>query len=201
MFPFPIAGPARRAARALGAVLALALLASCAALPGPTSGTDGDGFSLTGRFSVRQGKEGGSGRIQWRHRAADDELLVTSPIGQGIARITRTPSAGGSVYRLTTADEREFSAPDAETLTEQALGWRLPLAGLPDWVRGRPAPGSPAQVERDAQGRPARLRQDEWLIGYEAWEGGLPSRLLMERGELRIRLLVEAWTDRPGERP
>lgn len=201
MYSPTIAGPARHATRALSLVVSLALLASCAALPVPGPGGDGDGFSLNGRFSVRQGKDGGSGRIQWRHSTADDELLVTSPLGQGVARITRTSAAGGAVYRLTTADEREFSAPDAESLTEQALGWRLPLAGLPDWVRGRAAPGSPAQVERDAQGRPASLRQDDWRIDYEAWEGGLPSRMLMERGELRIRLLVEAWTDAPGERP
>ena len=194
MLSHPIDGPARRAARTVCSLMAIALLTACAALP-DTRGIDGvDGFTLNGRFSVRQGKEGGSGRIQWRHGDAHDELLVTSPIGQGIARITRS---AGAPYRLTTADEREFSASDAETLTEQALGWRLPLSGLPDWVRGRAAPGSPAQVERDAQGRPSSLRQDEWRIDYEAWEGGLPSRLVMERGDLRIRLLVENWADAP----
>jgi len=38
---------------------------------------------------VRHTKDSGSARIFWRHFGRRDELLITLPVGQGIARITR----------------------------------------------------------------------------------------------------------------
>ena len=118
--------------RSLCAVAALLLLAACATPGFLLSATDAE-FDLSGRIAVRYRDDAGSGNIAWRHAARADELLLTSPLGQGIARIVRT----GDEVSLTTQDGREFRAADAESLTEQVLGFRLPLLGLADWVRGR----------------------------------------------------------------
>jgi outer membrane lipoprotein LolB len=70
----------------------------------------------------------------------------------------------GEAVVLTSADGREFSDRDGEALTERVLGFRLPIAGLADWVRGRPAPALEERgwkveyQERDAENRPTRLR-------------------------------------------
>jgi outer membrane lipoprotein LolB len=85
-------------------------------------------FELSGRIAVRFREESSSGNFAWRHGAADDEVLITSPLGQGIARIVRA----GDAVTLTDAEGREHQASDAEALTEQVLGFRLPLAGLAD---------------------------------------------------------------------
>ena len=151
-----------------------------------------DGFELSGRFAMRLRDEGASGRIEWRHDRHSDELAVNSPLGQGIARITRN----GREYRLHTARDEEFRATDPESLTEKALGWRLPLAGLPDWVRARPSPGAAVRLERNAAGRLIVLEQDDWRVeyqDYEPGESGLPTRVQLTRGELQIRLLIERW--------
>ena len=148
-----------------------------------------DGFELVGRVAVRYGNDGASGRIAWKHSSATDEMLISSPLGQGIARITRH---GGKV-KLVTADQKEYTASDAESLTERVLGWRLPLAGLPDWVQGRADPARPARSVHDAQSRLSELIQDDWRVEYEEYEGARPSRLRISRADLEIRLVVDEW--------
>jgi outer membrane lipoprotein LolB len=176
--------------RALAAA-ALVVLAGCATLPPPSAPLAGDAFEVTGRFAARQGSEGGSGRIQWRHTGTDDDLVVSNPIGQGIARITRREG----VYTLETADDRQLTSTNADALAEQALGWPLPVSGLPDWLRGRPVPGRPATVERGVNGEPRFLEQDGWRVEYLAFEEGgtLPTRLKVSRGDLDLRFSIESW--------
>ena len=176
---------------ALLAAMLPVLLGACASQPGGRlEPIAGEGFELVGRIAIRYGLEGVSGRINWSHRPGSDELLITSVLGQGVARITR---AAGEV-KLVTADRREFTAADAEALTEQVLGWRLPLEGLPDWVQGRAhSARAPARLTRDAQGRLSELQQDDWRVEYQDYEGGQPSRIRIWRADMEIRLLVEQW--------
>jgi outer membrane lipoprotein LolB len=172
----------------LASVAALAL-AACAALPKPVSPAGNGGFELQGRVAVRYGSDGASGNLAWRHSADSDELLITSFLGQGVARIRRS---GGEVQLF--AEGKEHRAPDAEALTEQVLGWRLPLGGLPDWVQGRPAPGGAAEVRRDGADRVVAFVQDQWKVEYQAFEGQRPSRLRLTRPNLEIRLIVDQWS-------
>src|SRR5258708_26215450 len=110
-------------------------------------------LGLTGRIAARYGAESFSGNLAWRHAERNDEMLIPTPIGQGVARIVRE----GEAVTLTTAEPKEYRATDAETLTEQVLGFRLPLAGLADRVRARPSGAAPLKDERSADGRLMRL--------------------------------------------
>jgi len=148
------------------------------------------GFELSGRVAVRHGKDAASGRIFWRHSNDADEVLITSPLGQGVARLNRK----GDQFQLVTGDRKEYRADNAEDLTEQALGWRLPLAGLSDWVQARPSPGRPAEVRGDVN-RDLELWQDGWHVAYEEFREGRPFRLRMSRENLEITLVVDQWTN------
>jgi outer membrane lipoprotein LolB len=163
------------------------LLAACAA-PGFVRPAMDLEFELTGRIAMKYRDEAASGNIAWRHGARDDELLLTSPLGQGLARIVRA----GDETTLTTQDGREFRAANAELLTEQALGFRLPLAGLADWVRARPAPG-PAVTRNDAEGRPAQIEQFGWKVEYLEYAGKLPARLNLTYPGVQLRLAISGW--------
>ena len=177
--------------RSLCAAAALLLLAACAA-PGfllPAQELD---FELSGRIAVQYRDDAGSGNIVWRHGARGDEMLLTTPFGQGIARLAR---AGDEII-LTTQDGREFRAADAESLTETVLGFRLPLLGLADWVRGRPAAAPAPAAERqrtDAAGRLGEFEQSGWRIQYLEFEGALPSRIKLNYPGLELRLAISAW--------
>jgi outer membrane lipoprotein LolB len=132
-------------------------------------------FDMAGRIAARYREEAFSGIVTWRHAADGDEMLLSTPMGQGVARIVRQ----GDAIVVTTSEGQEYSDRDGEALTERVLGFRLPLGGLADWVRGRPAPALEARgwkveyQERDEQGRPARLRLTypgvELRLAISAW--------------------------------
>ena len=177
-----------RVTRCLLLAAATCIAAACTTLPRTTVAPDG--FALAGRVAVRNGDEAASARVDWRHASAADDLLVSTPLGAGIAEITRREN----VYTLVTAQGERFSANDPERLTEQALGWALPLAGLPDWVQGRPQPGVPAETRYDGD-RLAELRQLGWTIEYTGYDEASrrPKRLRITRGSLDIRLAIDEW--------
>jgi outer membrane lipoprotein LolB len=140
-------------------VLLAAFLAACAQIEikppeGPLE------FSLAGRIAARSGKESFTGNISWRHARNGDEMLISTPTGQGVAQIVRQ----GDAVLLKTSEPREYRAADSEELTERVLGFRLPIEGLAETVQGRPSPALEARgwkveyQEYDAQRRPTRLR-------------------------------------------
>ena len=162
--------PAAARALALAATLSVA---ACAELRFLLPGGDAE-FELAGRIAVRWRDESSTGNFAWRHGARSDEVLITTPLGQGVARIVREG--------------------DAVTLTEQVLGFRLPLAGLADWVRARAGPG-PSQVRTDSDGRMAELEQSGWKIEYLEWraDGRLPSRMKLSYPGIELRLAIAEW--------
>ena len=170
-------------------VAAAALLVACATVPEPGVPPPG-GFELSGRVAIRHARDSGSAKIFWRHSDGADDLFITSPVGQGIARISRE----GDRFRLVTGDKKEYRAGDAESLTEQALGWRLPLSGLADWVQARASPERPAEVVGSA-GDGLEIRQDGWRIAYEEFREGRPFRLRLSREGIEIRMTVDQWAN------
>lgn len=174
--------------RRLLAAAALALLLAACAAPGFLLPAKDLEFEIAGRIAVRYRDDAGTGNIAWRHGARGDEMLLTSPLGQGIARLVRA----GEVITLTTQEGHEFQASDAESLTEQVLGFRLPLAGLADWVRARAAPG-PVRTRLDPAGRLAELEQSGWRVEYLEYAGARPSRLRLTYPGLELRLAISWW--------
>lgn len=187
--------------RASPRVLLLALLAGCAGLP-PTApilapaGLPGKAltvFNMNGRIGARYDGKGFYGNVRWRHDAAGDEVWLLSPLGQTVAQLTR--GAGG--VDLLTSDQRRFHAADAETLTEDVLGWRLPLQGLAYWVQGRPAPGDGAEAREAAADGGVRLRQAGWTIELDKFSvvdgASLPGVVSLRRDGLEVKLAVERW--------
>jgi outer membrane lipoprotein LolB len=163
------------------------LLAGCASLESRVAGAPE--FELAGRIAVRYGGESSSGNVAWRHARDADELLITSSLGQGVARIVRD----GEEIILTTAEPREYRAADAEALTEQVLGFRLPLAGLADWVRARPSTEAPAMAEYSSDGRLLSLEQRGWKIEYLEYSGAKPARMRLTYPGIELRLAISEW--------
>ena len=179
----------RRAFLAAGLALGLTVLQAGCAPEFVLPSTDVQ-FELEGRLAIRYRKEGASGNLAWRHSERTDEMMLTSPVGQGLARLVRQD---GEVV-LTLQDGRVLRATDAEALTEQALGFRIPLAGLAEWVRGRLAPAPPPVREvRDGQDRLIELEQAGWTIRFLDYEGRIPLRLHLTYPDVELRLAISAW--------
>jgi outer membrane lipoprotein LolB len=132
-------------------------------------------FELAGRIAARYGKESFTGNIAWRHAKSGDELLISTPTGQGVAQIVRQ----GEAVLLKTAEPREYRASDAESLTERVLGFPVPLEGLADWVRGRRSPG---------------LESRGWKIEYQEYdEQRRPTRMRLTYQGIELRLAISQW--------
>lgn len=172
-------------------------LGACSALPRPAgqTGVPGrdalDAFMIEGRFSLRHENRNHSGRLSWRHDRNGDEILLASPLGQGLAEIISNREGA----RLSTSDGQAFIAGNAEQLTMQVLGYALPIGRLTDWVRGRGQPD--AQTLTDRFGRPQRLAEDDWTIEYEydsEAPQAPPARLFIERKDaFDLRLRIDEW--------
>lgn len=151
------------------------------------------GFYFSGRIGVQYDGQGFSGMLQWHHGGPEDEILILSPLGQGVARITRDAQG----VTLTTSDDQVYRAQDVESLTRQVLGWGLPLQGLQYWVLGLAAPDGEAGREFDEERRLSRLRQDAWRIdylGYRSVQGiSLPGKMVMANDRIEVKLVIDKW--------
>lgn len=188
--------------RRLGAAFLTLLVGACADLapspeplpvwsapqPAPAS------FRLEGRVAVRSGEQNFSGGISWRHGQEQDDILLTAPLGQGVAELRATP---GEVVLVDGKGQRH-QAVDAESLTRQVLGMTLPLRGLGWWVTGHSRPDAEARFRPDETGRLAGLSQDGWEIEFSRYRETqgvtLPGKLVARRGEdLEVRLVADTW--------
>ena len=176
-----------RAVKFATALLLAVLSAACAHLQ--TAVPEKLVFELSARLAARYGAESFSGNLAWRHAERADEMLITTPIGQGVARIVRE----GDAVTLTTAEPKEYRAADAESITEQVLGFRLPLAGLADWVRGRPSGEASFKEDKSPDGRLQRLEQRGWVIEYQEYDGDRPKRLRLLYPGIELRLAISSW--------
>lgn len=131
-----------------GAMLAAALLAACATPRTAPPGAAARVIAWSGRFAATwtdpadaSREDRASGRFWVQEVDGTTELEIYSPFGQTVARA----GAGASAAWLETPDGRRYEAQDPQTLTEQVLGWRIPVLRLPHWLRGEldAQPGSP----------------------------------------------------------
>jgi outer membrane lipoprotein LolB len=149
-------------------------------------------FVLSGRIAVKHDGDRSSSGVRWVHHAEADEILLLAPLGQTVARIHSDMK--GAVLDI---PFKHYVAQDADELTQQVLGWGLPLSGLRYWVLALPAPKSAFDIEHDANGQVILLSQDGWLIRYTRYAAqttdSLPLRIALQRDGLEIQLLIDEW--------
>ncbi|HFC53024.1 MAG TPA: outer membrane lipoprotein LolB [Gammaproteobacteria bacterium] len=151
------------------------------------------GWELRGRIAIRSSSDGVNANLHWRQQADRYRIRLSGPFGAGAVTLS------GDRNGVTMRDRGRLLMRhgDAERLLYQQSGVRLPVASLGYWVRAMPRPGSGARVLLDRMGRLKELRQDGWRIRYRRYLRNrgveLPSRLLAENGQLRVRLVIDRW--------
>lgn len=144
-------------------------------------------FSFSGRISIRHQESAYHGVLNWQHSAATDELALTGPLGQGMAELRR--DGAGVVLNLPNGERYEAATLDA--LADRLFGSPLPIASLPDWIRGI-AP----DAHRDAQQRPLRLVLPDWTVEWLRYdEAGRPQLLSLESADVGVRLRIDSWVE------
>lgn len=144
-------------------------------------------FNLSGRISIRQQEQAYYGTITWRHTERTDELTLAGPFGQGMAELRR--NGDSAVLQLPNGERHE--APTLEALADRLFGAPLPIAALPDWIRGI-AP----DAHLDDQQRPLRLVLTDWTVEWLRYgDDGRPQLLSLESPDVGVRLRIDSWAD------
>lgn len=156
------------------------LLVGCSAaplLPSRPLPADISAYAFSGRLAVRQGSMHHHVRVDWRHDPGSDTILLATPLGQGIAELSR--DAGGA--RLVLADRRRFEAPNWDALTEQVFGFRLPLSSSARWLLGETT---------DSQGWRLAITERESAAAH-----ALPTAIEFERDDISVHLKIDEWSE------
>jgi outer membrane lipoprotein LolB len=153
-------------------------------------------WSLQGRVALSNGRDGGSGRIDWRQQDTHYDVSLSAPVTRQSWRL----SGNGSVATLAGLEGGTRSGTDPAALLREATRWEIPVTALTAWVRGAradPASHGQAVLAYGADGRLARIEQAGWVIDYGAWRAAqgteLPVRLEARRAEAKVRLIVDGW--------
>ena len=198
---------ARRPHSMLAAIVAGALLlTACQTTPTrpssvPTQGWDArrselqqrDKFGLNGRVAVAAAGQGFNARLRWEQIGTQANLALDGPLGVGGVRVS---SDGAQLSVQNSKGERLDSDAARNELTTR-LGFEPPLQSLRYWILGAPDPAHPAEETLDADQRLISLRQYGWQVDYLKYvavgNGWYPERLTLQRGDVRVKLIVDNW--------
>jgi outer membrane lipoprotein LolB len=153
-----------------------------------------DHWVLQGKLGVSDGKDGGSGTLNWTQDGERYEFTVRSPVVGKSFRLSGGPDGA----LLEGLDGGPLRGPDAESLMFKALGWDVPLRDLRAWVLGLRADGGPAELSFGTDRLPSLLQQDGWSVDYREWDAArqppVPKKVFAEKPPYRVRLSIESWT-------
>ena len=153
-------------------------------------------WSFSGKVAIETDRSADSARLHWRQNGADLRLEIAGP-GGFRQMIVERKQGQLRLYR-----DRQWQTLDAtDTSLPGAPGWPLPLATLPWWLRGLPAPGPIAGRSDTAAGQLLSLRQAGWDIHYPRWQRvgqlQLPAVIHFSRAAVRGKILLKKWTLAP----
>ena len=152
-------------------------------------------FTLRGRISTNAASVPGA-NLFWRQMGKLFDVQLAGPFGAGAVSISGTPDD----VELRNS-EGTLRTRQPEAWLRERVGWSLPVHGLRYWIVGLPAPGGYEQLIWDERDRIALLKQSGWTLNFEQyrlveqWE--LPRLLVLERGDLRVKLVIDEWPDLP----
>lgn len=149
-----------------------AALAGCATgtanLSTATVGDYRDTIDLSGKLSVNYQKDGKqesiTGNFNWEQRPEAIDVALISPLGQTVATINVTPNAATLVQ-----GGQERTAGDIDSLTQETLGWPLPVSGLRDWLQGY-ALDAQGQRFRASPANNTVTTRDGWRLRFVEWQ-------------------------------
>jgi outer membrane biogenesis lipoprotein LolB len=168
--------------KSLALPAAALLAAACAAVPPAPIALDGlpAAFEMAGRMSVARAGRGDIFRIRWSHAPGADRWVLSTPVGNEVARIDRD-GASITVHR---PGEAPVTASSFSELTGNLLGAALDERLLVAWLHARPAAGPEGWDV--TIGETARFGTTE--VGR---------RITASRDDVRVKLVVDDYRARP----
>jgi len=187
-------------------LLACVCLTACTTLPeGPLSERNyHSAIAVGGRLSVRYQQNGKpqslQGKFRWQQQGEQTDITLYSPLGQTIATIAITPG----LAVMAQSDGEKKQAPNVTALTQEVLGWPMPVDGLRYWLQGF-VQNVEGKLQTASPEGMHSFQSDGWRVRYVSWQRNAsiqyPKRFDMERttaeaGDIVLRLVIDDWNDR-----
>jgi len=150
-------------------------------------------FTTQGRIGVVAGSDGFNARLRWVQEGMRSAVSLDGPLG--VAGVRIIDDAG--VLTMTSPSGEALDSQAAHDELVRRMGFEPPLASLRYWIQGVPDPASPATETPNAQGYLGSLAQAGWTVTFTDYmqtsDGALPQKLVVERGTVRVRLIIQSW--------
>lgn len=131
----------------------------------------------------------------WDAKVSGFDIRLIGPLGLKSYRITE--DANGA---RVTGDNQEYIGASAEMLLYDALGVRVPLQNMQDWVVGLQGSATDAQRDRLGRIRTMLVTDDEktrWNVDFQRYAAvddlQLPKRIVVTGTDVEIRMSVRSW--------
>lgn len=158
-------------------------------------------WSFDGRVAVRNGKEGGSGRIRWREGGGRYEISLRAPV----SATTWVLSGDPVQCELRGVAPQPLRGIDPGELLARETGWHLPVAHARSWVRGLALDPANARLGPLRDGLPQVLEEDGWAVEFREWAPAgagrppMPKRIVARRAPWEVRLAIAGWSLERGD--
>lgn len=150
-------------------------------------------WGLTGKISLDDGDQGGSGKLKWDVGPDQSEMGFHGAMGRGAWNLSMGPEGA----QLKLSDGTEQTAVDVDDLIREHVGWPVPLGALQWWARGLAAPGVIDNEQFGPEGLLVSLRQFGWNVEFNRYNSvgdiELPVRLKATRNNYRVKLAISRW--------
>ena len=130
-------------------------------------------------------EKGSYANFDWTHQNQVQTIDVNTPLGNTVGQLCQD----GQGVLAVDGKGQVYQAANAEALSEQLLGYALPVQYLDVWANGQWVKNAPYQILADG-----RLQQFEWTITRRLKEDGTPRILQLESPKLSLRLVFDQIT-------
>lgn len=157
-------------------------------------------WSMGGRAALRFKGEAWTFGLSWAQRNRQQySLQIRNPITGTVVGLLDQGSGRATLK----VRGKTSTGSDAERLLQQQLGVKMPVNGMPFWIRGVMAPQYlEGKVSLDIKGRPKQIVQAGWVIDYFNYQSlsfdALPKKVNISRAQeqVNVRIVAKQWQTR-----
>jgi len=153
-------------------------------------------WELSGRLGLQSEKESVSAQVYWQHYNIDDYFAeISGPLGLGTVHVSQTPY----ILEIDLPDGKQIKSENAAYAVYELTGWKVPLKGLQNWVKGIPTPDYTGDVILNKNNLLKSLQQYGWTINLDHYMKPaksnfyFPGRIKFTQGTVKGTLIIKSW--------
>ena len=137
-------------------------------------------FTAAGRLAVKQNDKGSYANFDWARSSHTETIDINTPLGNTLGQLCQDPQG----VIATDANGKTYQAPTPEALSQQLLGYQIPVQYLSTWAHGEYLATVPHSIMPNDS-----LKQLGWTISRQTHENGSLKQLELQNPTLTIRMI------------